>query len=65
MLSKKFKEINFKELYRILLIAGLLPALKGEFPEVSRVTPLYGYYSIIPQADIAGEIGSRSSCFKS
>jgi len=50
MLSKKFKEINFKELYRILLIAGLLPALKGEFPEVSRVTPLL-WYSIIPQAD--------------
>jgi len=50
MLSKKFKEINFKELYRILLIADLLPALKGEFPEVSRVTPLL-WYSIIPQAD--------------
>jgi hypothetical protein len=40
------------------------PTLKGEFAEVLRVTPLL-WYSIIPQAYIVGEIGSRSSCLKS
>jgi len=45
--------------------ADLFPALKGEGSLRSRgLHPFYGCYSIIPQADIAGEIGSRSSCFK-